>query len=284
MKRLVFLFYIATPFLVFCQVEQLIDNEAQNYHPKWIFDHEFILYTSRDSSNQPALKLFDIVNDSIIDINTGNKGDHYSNWIPGTNKILFDCHDDSGRPSIWEYDLSNKRSKVIIGDQVCFHPCPSADGKKIAYTTIQQGNIDVFIFDLATKNHEQITTDPNTDHHPIWSPDGENIIFESIRSGNFDIYEYDLGKKTITPLIVTPAFDGHACFSPGGEHLAYTHGQPDKRNIIIRELSGGREFTITKENDNSWPDWSRENKIVFVSNQKGTMNLYLMDISKFLNE
>jgi len=171
------------------------------------------------------------------------------------------------------------QSKKIISNQICWHPCPSPNGKKIVYTTVQNGNIDIFIYDLTKNQYEQITTNQETDHHPIWSPDGKMIIIESKRSGSFDIYEYDLNGGKIKPLIITPEYDGHACFSPDGNYLTYSHGPPGKRNIIIRKISDGQEFALTKEYDNSWPDWSDENIIVFVSNRGGNMNLYMIDIS-----
>lgn len=52
----------------------MTNDDNQNYHPKWSPNHDFILFRSRDLSNQPKLKLFDIKNDSIIDIVTGKEG------------------------------------------------------------------------------------------------------------------------------------------------------------------------------------------------------------------
>jgi len=285
MKRLLILiFYIAAPILVIGQINQITYNDAQNYHPKWSLDKNFILYTSMDTSNQPALKLFDIKKDSIIDINTGKKGDHYANWIAGTKRILFDCEDESGKPSIWEFNLENMQTKKIIGDQICFHPCPLHDGRKIAYTSFKTGNPDIFVLDLNTNKIEQLTFNQDTDHHPIWLIDGKKIIFESDSAGNFDIYECDIIEKKIKPLIVTPEFDGHVCLSPDERYLAYSHGPAGMRNIVIKNLHNGREYFITKEYDNSWPDWSSDNKIVFVSNREGNMNLYMIDISDLLKE
>ena len=273
-----------TTILLVSQVKQITYDDAQNYHPKWSSDQDFILYTSRGASNQPTLKLFDIKNDSIISVNTGKKGDHYSNWIPGTRRFLFDCEDKSGRPAIWEFNLESMQTKEMIGNQVCFHPCPSPDGKKIVYTSIKTDNPDIFIFDLNTKEIEQLTSNKDTDHHPIWSNDGKKIIFESDRSGSFDIYEFDINNKKIKPLIGTPDFDGQVCLSPDGKYLTYSHGPIGKRNIIIKNISNGLEYSITKEYDNSWPDWSTENQIIFVSNRKGNMNIYMIDVSELVKK
>ncbi|MFC2117435.1 TolB family protein [Bacteroidota bacterium] len=283
MKKLLVLMYILTiPIVLFSQIKQITNDDNQDYHPKWATNNDFILFTSRDLSNQPGLKLFDIKNDSIINVVTGKKGDHYSNWIPNTHKILFDSYNEQGRGSIWELDLESMQIKEIIGDQVCFHPCPSHDGRKIVFTSYKTGNSDIFIFDLDTGKTVQVTFNQKTDHHPIWSHDQEKIIFESNRSGNFDIYEYNINEKKIKPLIETPEFDCHTCLSPNGEYVAYSHGPTGKRNIIIRNISTGQEYSITKEYDNSWPDWSTNNLIVFVSNREENMNLYTIDISDLL--
>jgi TolB protein len=281
---LLVLFIITAPILLFSQTKQITYGDAQDYHPRWSPDQSLILYTSRDLSNQPTLKLFDIKNGSTIDINTGKQGDHYSNWIPGTKRILFDCLDESGRPSIWEFDYENMQTRMIYGNQVCFHPFPSPDGEKIVFTSIKTDNPEIFIFDLKTEEIEQITFNKTTDHHPVWSPGAQKIIFESYSSGNFDIYEYYLDEKITKPFITTSEFDGHVCLSPDGKYLAYSHGPVGERNILIRNIYNEKELSITYEDDNSWPDWSIDNLIVFVSNREGNMNLYMLDVSELLKK
>ena len=276
--------FITAPIYLYGQIRQITFDDAQNYHPKWSSDQNFILYTSRGASNQPTLKLFNVKNNTVIDVNSGKKGDHYSNWIPGSKRILFDCSDESGRASIWEFDLENMQTKKIIGNQACFHPCPSPDGEKIAFTSIKTDNPEIFIFNLNTEEIEQITYNKITDHHPVWSLDAQKIIFESNRSGNFDIYEYCLDEKLTKPLITTSEFDGHVSLSPDGKYLAYSQGPSGMRNIIIRNLDNGREYSITNEYDNSWPDWSTDNLLVFVSNRKGNMNLYMINVFDLLRE
>ena len=97
MKNIITLIFLwTTPIILVCQIKQITYNDDQNYHPKWSSDQGFILFTSRDASNQPALKLFDNKNETIIEINTGKEGDHYTNWIPGTKRFFFDCLDESG--------------------------------------------------------------------------------------------------------------------------------------------------------------------------------------------
>jgi eukaryotic-like serine/threonine-protein kinase len=69
-------------------------------------------------------------------------------------------------------------------------PCFSPDGKMIAYSSDRSGdgNLDIWVQQLAGGTPLRLTTDPANDNAPSFSPDGSKIVFRSARDGG-GIYE-----------------------------------------------------------------------------------------------
>ena len=62
------------------------------------------------------------------------------------------------------------------------------DGERIAFTSRQNGNWDIYVMDTSGGNLQQLTDEPAKDWHPAWSPDGMRIAFASLRDRNWEIY------------------------------------------------------------------------------------------------
>ncbi len=62
----------------------------------------------------------------------------------------------------------------------------SPDGRSVAFetfSTVRNGETDLFTFDLVSGTHTQITFDGDNDR-PIWSPDGKQILFNKSVTGS----------------------------------------------------------------------------------------------------
>jgi dipeptidyl aminopeptidase/acylaminoacyl peptidase len=267
---------------------QITHSGDQEYHPKWSFNGKSIYCTYRGKANSPQIKCIDLATKKEIKISTGLKGDHYFNFFPRPLQMVFDAGDEKGRLVIWKMDLKTMNKELILGDHINFHPCVSADGNQLTYSSLKSGNTDIWILDLKTRKTKQVTTHPDTDYHPVWSPDGGHILFQSKRSGNFDLWEYNVIGGNPKQLTDSEEYDGNGTYSADGRFIAYTNGprpqkggQPGRRDIWIQSLKTGNKVKVTHKFDNSWPDWHpKENKIVYVSTRKNNMDLFVLDISR----
>ncbi len=90
---------------------------------------------------------------------------------------------------------------------VLFKPHLSPDGKYLTFTWKEQnGFLDIYEMNLATKAIQRITYDAEEDRSPTYSADGSKIFFSSARKlGSLDvkvpnIYVFDRGSKTLTQM------------------------------------------------------------------------------------
>ncbi len=75
-------------------------------------------------------------------------------------------------------------------------PAWSPDGKKLALTlSTRDGNLDVYVLDLATQALTRITDDPGIDTEPQWSKDGQSLYFTSDRAGGPQIYRVGIQQR-----------------------------------------------------------------------------------------
>ncbi len=68
-----------------------------------------------------------------------------------------------------------------------YNPAWSPDGRQIAFSALQGGVLDLYVFTLESKTLQRITDDPFADYDPEWSPDGDEIVWVTDRfSSNLD--------------------------------------------------------------------------------------------------
>ena len=81
------------------------------------------------------------------------------------------------------------------------------DSGSIAFSmNPKNGNMDIYTFNLSTKQLKQITTNPMADISPVWHPDGQSISYTSNANGVPNIHTVDLSSGTV--IINTDAGDG----------------------------------------------------------------------------
>src|SRR6476469_354768 len=60
-------------------------------------------------------------------------------------------------------------------------PSLSPDGRKIAFMSDREGDIETYVMDVDGTHPQRLTHSPGRDAHPEWSPDGKKIWFQSPR-------------------------------------------------------------------------------------------------------
>src|SRR5262249_23548474 len=88
-------------------------------------------------------------------------------------------------------------------------PTFSPDGRKVAFSALEGGFTDLFVYDLDAKSLRRLTEDAYADLQPTWSPDGRQIAFvtdrystnlDTLAAGNYRLALADVETAKVTPV------------------------------------------------------------------------------------
>src|ERR1700693_204606 len=71
----------------------------------------------------------------------------------------------------------------------------STQPDRVAYTSFQPSNWDIYLFAQPGQTPRRLTDYPGLDYDPVVSPDGRWLVFCSERRGNPDLYVLDFAKR-----------------------------------------------------------------------------------------
>lgn len=200
------------------------------------------------------------------------------------NKVAFQSHRFSaGNLAICSLDLSSNSAGQItfpVGTQQDTDPVWSHDGKKVAFTRLDSGNTDVYVFDTtqppSATNPLRITNDAGVDKLPSWSPDDSRLAFSSNRAsggGDYDIYTCSpagLNQAVSGPLTASTGDDDAPKWSPDGSRILY-QGKPGLRWIVYSMPASGSSTGLVQHTDGSnndeRPSYSPDGQYVIYHSQ-----------------
>ena len=198
---------------------------------------------------------------------------------------------------LWVADRNGGIARRLTSDVgIEIDPLFSPDGTMIAFTGEYDGNEDVYVMPVAGGIPKRLTTHPGADQVVGWTRDGKRIVFRSSRdsySGFTQLYTVGLsgGLPDILPLPM--AVEGS--YSPDSAYLAYVpftnfreswefqRGLKHYRGgtaspVWIAKLSDSSIEKVPRTDSNdSTPMWIGD-KIYFLSDRDGPVNLYVYDI------
>lgn len=176
-----------------------------------------------------------------------------SSWSKDGRKIIYPHARTDANPSgIYEYDLSQSKSKVLreFPTQHVSDPDLSPDGHKVVYVVGE----DLEILDLETKEIQKLECDISGARMPKWSPDGKWIGFQ-VNYGGWRTYI--LPHKGGKAIKVGPGKDHWTqvpSWSSDGNSIVYHGKKHETQRVYIQDFDTGEVFENTK-NIAGWSDW-----------------------------
>ncbi len=186
-------------------------------------------------------------------------------FSPDGNEIVF-VGITGGRSDLYIVDIATKERQQLTADRYAdMHPAWSPDGKRIAFITdrgegtniddLLFGDLDLALYDIATREIEQITNLKGNTISPQWSPQSNEIAFVSDHQGVSNIYKLDLDSRAIEQVTalksgvagiteLTPALS----WSADGKYLAFSSFEKSSWQIYRMEMPESKKpFKIFKE-------------------------------------
>lgn len=201
-------------------------------------------------------------------------------WSPDGKKIAIVATDPDPDDSDGKDD-DDKTPKPIVIDRYYFMEDVTG------YLTHRRDHL--YVFDVASRKSEQVTSGDYDDALPAWSPDGKSIAFVSDRHPdadrveNWDIYTVAAQKgaqpkqiTTFTGVDNAPGYfdtSSYPAWSPDGKYIAYWQGGDPKliayasNKLAIIPAAGGQAKILTPNLDRNIGNvsWSSDSKSVVFS-------------------
>ncbi len=154
-------------------------------------------------------------------------------------------------------------------------------GGQIAFTSDRDGNNDLFVVDLKTKETRQLThTSALAEHTPRYSPDGKSIAFlRGYNGAQLCCMPAEGGEARV--LVDDPAI-GDPAWSPDSRWLAYgrmkAHSAGTQADVFLVASEGGKPVNVTRYPVvNTGPVWSGDGKrLFFRSNRTANPNVWAL--------
>jgi Tol biopolymer transport system component/DNA-binding winged helix-turn-helix (wHTH) protein len=258
---------------------RVVDDSSDDGRPSWTLDGQ-IRFHRREGK-----RIFSfIMNGDGSDLrrDTSIKGLASGVWSRDEKKVVYDREDDeSGSLYLANADGSNEIKLPFPVGNMDWSP----DGSKIVYQ-YGHGNVDIYLYTLATGKSEVIVNDSSFDADPSFSPDGKKIAFVSGRDGNQEIYVEDIDGTNLRRLTNHPARDAFPTFSPDGTQISFnSNREGENLDVYVMNADGSnvRRLTDWSSDEESFPgSWSQDGTQLFVvSGRSGKDNIYIMNVEPF---
>ncbi|RJQ15918.1 PKD domain-containing protein [Candidatus Woesearchaeota archaeon] len=216
-----------------------------------------------------AMDLYRIKAHNISDGTTRNITTYTSKYYPSNiykNYIVFGYF--SGNYSIHVYNLDTLNETYLPG---YLQQNPEIDNNKIVWYESRNGNNDIFVYDILTKQELQITNNSFGQQSPDIS--GNYVVWQDNRSNNWDIYLYNLATQTERQITLDSADQTNP--SIYGNIVVWQDKRNGNWDVYRYDIATQQTERITYQNEDQINPDIHTNSIVWQDYRDGNWNIYM---------
>jgi dipeptidyl aminopeptidase/acylaminoacyl peptidase len=191
------------------------------------------------------------------------------NLSPDDSQVVAHTHEGDGG-DVWLMDVARGTTARFTFDasQENASPIWSPDGRRIAFSSVRNGNPGIYVKPANNSGAEQQVLEvpgARTVLPLSWSPDGGSILFQmpGVQTSS-DVWTLPLsGKPKPVALLQGPFAEGHGQISPDGRWLAYQSNETGVLQIYVRPVSGtGGKWPVSTVSGTT-PRWRADSRELF---------------------
>ena len=158
-------------------------------------------------------------------------------WSPDSRMLSYVSF-EGNMSTIYVQNLrTGNRRKISELPGINGSPAFSPDGRKLVLTLGgSDGNLDIHVLDIATRNLKRLTYNRSIDTEATWAPNGEEIYFTSDRGGSPQIYKMKINSDRASRVTFEGSYNARPRLSPDGNKLAMVHQYRGDYRIAIYDI------------------------------------------------
>jgi Tol biopolymer transport system component len=190
---------------------------------------------------------------------------------------------------IYEYTFATGALKRLFHDDGYDAECAySPDGKLIVFSSMRDGDQEIYICDADGANPRRITHAAGGDGGPFFSPDGKRIVYRSDRLGNGNLQVFINNLAGTAEKLITPDDAFHWCpfWHPSGKWLIFTYANfqesPRFDLYLIRDDGSDRQRVSFEGDFNGLPVFSPDGRYLMWTSKRNGIDAPQVFIAEFV--
>ena len=192
-------------------------------------------------------------------------------WSPDSRQLAYVSFEGS-KSSIFVQTLrSGNRFQVSNKPGINGAPAFSPDGRKLVVTLGGiNGNPDIYILDITSRQTKRLTTHRAIDTEGTWSPDGRYIYFTSDRSGGPQVYRVSVNGGTPERVTFEGSYNARPRLSPDGTRLAMVHNDRGNYRIAVMDIERKDLLVLSTGRQDESPSFApNSDSLIYATRQGG---------------
>ena len=191
-------------------------------------------------------------------------------WSPDSRQLAYVSFENNVSTIFVQTLRTGNRIRVSSRPGINGAPAFSPDGRKLVLTLGGlDGNLDIHVMDLATRELTRLTTNRAIDTEGSWSPDGRMIYFTSDRSGGPQVYRVSVDGGAPERVTFEGGYNARPRLSPDGSKLAVVHLDRGAYRIGVIDLDSRDLLVVSTGSQDESPSFAPNSDSLIYATRQG---------------